>query len=228
MGLFVIGDLHLSLGSEKPMDIFGGRWQNYMEKIQAGFSAVITDDDYVVLCGDTSWGMSIEESLPDFQYIENLPGKKIILKGNHDYWWTTASKAKRFFEENDLHTIEILHNNSFAFGDYAICGTRGWFYEEEADPHNDKILKRECMRLEASLESAGSAEKLVFLHYPPKYNSYECPEILEILEKYNVKRCFYGHIHSHACASAFNGELNGVQYHLISADYLNFVPFRVL
>ena len=228
MALFAIGDLHLSLGTEKPMDVFGGRWQNYIEKIKEGFSAVVTDEDTVVLCGDTSWGMSMDESLQDFQYIESLPGKKIVLKGNHDYWWTTATKANRFFAEHDLQSIEILHNNSFLYDGYAICGTRGWFYEEETDPHNSKILNRECMRLEASLQSAGDADKMVFLHYPPKYASYECPEILDILKKYEVKYCYYGHIHSHACASAFNGELNGTQFRLISADYLNFIPLRVL
>jgi len=173
--------------------------------------------------------MSLQESLPDFQFINDLPGKKIILKGNHDYWWSTAKKTDTFFADNGLDSISILHNNSFVFEDrYAICGTRGWFYEEESDPHHEKILNRECIRLETSINSAGDREKIVFLHYPPKYNAYECTEILDILKKHSIRHCYYGHIHSKACTSAFNGELNGTMFRLISADYLNFVPFKVL
>lgn len=229
MSLFAIGDLHLSLGSEKPMDVFGGRWQDYVDKIREGFHAVVTEEDWTVLCGDISWGMSLQESLPDFQFINDLPGKKIILKGNHDYWWSTAKKTDTFFADNGLDTISILHNNSFIFEHrYAICGTRGWFYEEESDPHHEKILNRECIRLETSINSAGDREKIVFLHYPPKYNAYECTEILDILKKHSIRHCYYGHIHSKACTSAFNGELNGTMFRLISADYLNFVPFKVL
>lgn len=229
MSLFAIGDLHLSLGCEKPMDVFGGRWQDYVDKIREGFHNVVTDDDCTVLCGDISWGMSLEQSLLDFKFIHELPGQKIILKGNHDYWWTTAKKTDTFFKENGLDSIRILHNNSFPYGEsYAICGTRGWFYEEESDPHHEKILNRECMRLEASINSAGDREKIVFLHYPPKYSSYECSEILDILERYSIHSCYYGHIHSKACSAAFNGELNGTQFRLISADYLNFIPYKVL
>ena len=229
MSLFAIGDLHLSLGSEKPMDVFGGRWQDYVDKIREGFHAAVTEEDWTVLCGDISWGMSLQESLPDFQFINDLPGKKIILKGNHDYWWSTAKKTDTFFADNGLDSISILHNNSFVFEDrYSICGTRGWFYEEESDPHHEKILNRECIRLETSINSAGDREKIVFLHYPPKYNAYECTEILDILKKHSIRHCYYGHIHSKACTSAFNGELNGTMFRLISADYLNFVPFKVL
>lgn len=229
MALFTIGDLHLSLNTEKPMDIFGGRWQNYVDKILEGFASVVTDDDLTVLCGDISWGMNLEQSLNDFLFIEQLPGKKIILKGNHDYWWSTSKKIYSFFKRNGITTIDILHNNYYTYNNkIAICGTRGWFYEEESDPHNEKILNRECMRLEASMKSAGDLEKMVFLHYPPKYNSYECPEILALLEKYSIKHCYYGHIHSKACTSAFNGELNGTTFHLISADYLNFIPHKII
>ena len=229
MSLFAIGDLHLSLGSEKPMDVFGGRWQDYVDKIREGFHAAVTEEDWTVLCGDISWGMSLQESLPDFQFINDLPGKKIILKGNHDYWWSTAKKTDTFFADNGLDSISILHNNSFVFEDrYSICGTRGWFYEEESDPHHEKILNRECIRLETSINSAGDREKIVFLHYPPKYNAYECTEILDILKKHSIRHCYYGHIHSKACTSAFNGELNGTMFRLISADYLNFVPFKVV
>lgn len=228
MSLFAIGDLHLSLGGEKPMDVFGGRWQDYTEKIVKGFGAVVGEEDTTVLCGDLTWGMDMDAALEDFKFIHRLPGKKIILKGNHDYWWSTASKAKKFFAENQIDSIDILHNNFFEYEDIAICGTRGWFYEEErGDGHDKKILARECLRLEASLKAACEREKYAFLHYPPKYQGYECPEILKLLSDYSVKMCCYGHIHSKGCASAFNGELNGTVFRLVSADYLDFVPAKI-
>ncbi len=222
MSLYAIGDLHLSLGTEKPMDVFGGRWLNYVEKITDGFMA-LHDDDLTVICGDITWGMTMDEALPDFLFIDKLPGKKIILKGNHDYWWTTATKAGNFFREHGIESIDILHNN------VSICGTRGWFYEESKnDVHDKKIMNREVMRLEASLRSAGEGDKYVFLHYPPKYQGYECPEILELLKAYNVKRCCYGHIHSAGCAYAFNGILGGTQFQLVSADYVQFRPQKLI
>ena len=228
MSLYTIGDLHLSLGTEKPMDVFGGRWENYVEKISDGFSA-LTDEDLTVLCGDITWGMTMDEALEDFLFIDSLPGRKIILKGNHDYWWTTASKAKKFFDEHKISTIDVLHNNCFFYDDVAICGTRGWFYEESKnDEHDKKIMNRECMRLEVSLKAAGDKRKFVFLHYPPKYKSYECPEILELLKQYGAEKCIYGHIHSAGCAFAFNGMLNGTEHMLVSADHLQFRPKKIL
>lgn len=229
MSLFAIGDLHLSLNGDKPMDVFGGRWQDYTNKIKKGFEAVVSENDVTVLCGDLTWGMDLDGAKEDFLFIDALPGKKIILKGNHDYWWSTASAAKKFFAENDISTIDILHNNYFEYGDAAICGTRGWFYEEEkGGEHDRKILARECLRLEASLKAAGDSEKYVFLHYPPKYLGYECPEILKLLKDYDVKMCCFGHIHSKGCASAFCGELNGTAFKLVSADYLDFVPAKII
>ena len=203
MALYAIGDLHLSLGADKPMDVFGGPWENYVEKIKLGFSSLHADD-VCVLCGDLAWGMTMEQALPDFQFIEALPGKKILLKGNHDFWWSTAKKAYSFFEAHDMHTMDILNNNCYFYGDYAICGTRGWFYEEaRGEAHDRKIMLREVGRLETSLKAAGDRTKLVFLHYPPKYLGYECPEILDLLDAYHVPLCCYGHIHSRGCRSAF-------------------------
>jgi len=228
MSLYAIGDLHLSLGGGKAMDVFGGRWENYVEKIIEGFGD-LNADDVTVLCGDLSWGMSLEAAREDFKFIGNLPGKKIILKGNHDYWWSTAAKAYKFFEENGIESVSILHNNCYFYGETAICGTRGWFYEEEqGTAHDKKILSRELLRLEASLKAAGEAEKIVFLHYPPKYNKYECPEILDMLEWYGVKRCSFGHIHGAGCACAFEGMHRGCEFHLISADHVKFRPQLVL
>ena len=227
MALYTIGDLHLSLAKEKPMDIFGDNWNGHTEKLRQSFAS-LTDEDLTVLCGDLSWGMGLHETIPDFRFVDALPGRKIILKGNHDYWWNTAAKIKRFFAENGITTIEILHNNAFFYEDYALCGTRGWFYEEEKDgEHDAKIMRREIMRLEASLKAAGEKEKLVFLHYPPIYGSYRCEEILELLRNYGVRRCYYGHIHGKGCSRAFNGWDGGTQFRLVSADFVNFTPVEI-
>lgn len=228
MALYAIGDLHLSLGTNKPMDVFGPKWANYVERIQENFSK-LNDDDVIVIAGDISWGMSLEQSLPDFQFIDALPGRKILLKGNHDYWWGTASKMKKFFAEHDITTLDILYNNAFFYGDHAICGTRGWFYEEaKGEAHDRKIMLREVGRLEASLKAAGDKTKLVFLHYPPKYLGYECPEILALLDAYHVPLCCYGHIHSRGCHSAFQGMYHDTEFRLLSADYISFCPRRIL
>lgn len=228
MALYAIGDLHLSLGTNKPMDVFGPKWANYVERIQENFSK-LNDDDVIVIAGDISWGMSLEQSLPDFQFIDALPGRKILLKGNHDYWWGTASKMKKFFAEHDITTLDILYNNAFFYGGHAICGTRGWFYEEaRGEAHDRKIMLREVGRLETSLKAAGDKTKLVFLHYPPKYLGYECPEILDLLDAYHVPLCCYGHIHSRGCRSAFQGMYHDTEFRLLSADYISFCPHRIL
>ncbi len=228
MALYAIGDLHLSMGSDKPMDVFGERWQNHTEKLKAGFAA-LNDDDVCVLCGDLSWAMGLDASAADFRFINELPGKKIVLKGNHDYWWSTASAAKRMFERNGIDTIDILYNNAFTYGDYALCGTRGWFFEEETGgEHDKKIMRREIMRLEASLKAAGDRKKLAFLHYPPIFLRYRCQEILDLLREYEVSLCCYGHIHGKGCAAAFNGLREGTEFRLVSADFVNFSPVKLM
>ena len=224
MALYAIGDLHLSLGSDKPMEIFGDGWKDYVARIREGFS-VLTEDDVTVLCGDLSWGMSLEESLEDFRFIDALPGKKYLLKGNHDYWWNTAAKMERFFAENGLTTMEILHNNCRFYGDTALCGTRGWFYE--LGTHNEKVLLREIGRLETSLKAAGDHEKLCFLHYPPLYQGYQCPEILRLLREYGVKVCCYGHLHGPSHRRALQGERGGTSFFMVSGYYLGFHPKKI-
>lgn len=227
MALYTIGDLHLSLGSDKPMDIFGEGWSNYVERIREGFSE-LGSEDVTVLCGDLSWGMSLEESLQDLTFIHELPGKKILMKGNHDYWWNTASKMKRFFAENGLDTMEILHNNCLFYGDIALCGTRGWFYElDNQGTHDEKVLLREVGRLETSLKAAGEREKLCFLHYPPIYQGYECPEILRLLKEYGAKACYYGHLHGASHRRAIEGTRNGILFSLVAGDFLGFVPKKI-
>lgn len=228
MSLFVIGDLHLSFGCNKPMDVFGGRWENYTEKLIDGFS-IVKPEDTTVLCGDLTWGMNFAEAREDFLFIHRLPGRKIILKGNHDYWWTTAAQAYRFFAENGIDSIEILNNNCLFYGDVALCGTRGWFPGESDTPEQDrKMLARELQRMEMSLRAAGEREKIVFLHYPPKTLGTEWTEMVELLARYGVKRCFYGHLHSLGCSQAFEGERHGVRFRLISADHVSFFPQKIL
>lgn len=228
MALYAIGDLHLCLGAPKPMDVFGGNWVGYMDKLKAGLS-VIGPEDTTVLLGDLSWALDLREAREDFAWIDAIPGRKIILKGNHDYWWTTAAKFYRFCDENGFSRQYILNNNHYEYGGVAICGTRGWFFEEErSGEHDEKVFRRELIRLEASLKSAGELPKLVFLHYPPRYKGYECREILDLLEKYGVRRCFYGHLHGASHKLAMEGIWEGVEYRLTSADKLDFKPFLVM
>ena len=227
MALYAIGDLHLSLSSNKPMDVFGEGWKDYVRRIGEGFSQ-LNDEDVTVLCGDLSWGMSLEESLEDFRFIDALPGRKILLKGNHDYWWNTVSKMERFLKEHELTTISFLYNNCLTYGDKAICGTRGWFYElDNQGTHNEKMLLREAGRLDTSLKLAGEREILCFLHYPPLYQGYECPEILRLLREYRVKACYYGHLHGASHRRRIEGERGGTDFSLVAADYLRFVPKKI-
>ena len=226
MALYVIGDTHLSLGVSKPMDVFGGAWTGYVEKLRAGLS-VLRPEDTLVIAGDVSWGMSLEEAAPDFAFLDALPGTKILMKGNHDYWWNTASKMERFFQAEGFTTLRILHNNCHFYGDTALCGTRGWFYEEEKEGQSQKVFNRELIRLEASLRAAGEAENLCFLHYPPFYTGYRCEPILELLEKYRVKACYYGHLHGGSHRLAIQGRSGSVEYRLVSADYLSFSPEKI-
>lgn len=229
MALYAIGDLHLCLGAPKPMDIFGGAWVGYMDKLKEGLS-VITEEDTTVLLGDLSWALGLEEAKADFDWMNrNIRGKKIILKGNHDYWWNTVAKFNRFCVENKFTDFHILNNNCFEYNALAICGTRGWFFEEErSGEHDEKVFKRELIRLETSLKSAGQMPRAVFLHYPPRYKGYECTEILELLKKYEVRQCFYGHLHGASHSLAQEGLWDGVEFRLVAADKLQFKPYKVM
>ena len=228
MALYAIGDLHLCLGAQKPMDIFGGAWVGYMDKLLEGMS-VIRPEDTTVLLGDLSWALELSQAQADFAWIDQIPGRKIILKGNHDYWWSTAAKFYKFCQENDFSNQFILNNNHYEYGDVAICGTRGWFYEEDRNgTHDEKVFRRELIRLEASLKSAGEKQKIVFLHYPPRYKGYLCQEILDLLTKYEVRQCYYGHLHGASRGLAMEGLWDGVEYRLVSADHIDFSPRLVL
>lgn len=228
MALHVIGDLHLCLGVEKPMDIFGGAWIGYMEKLEQGIQK-IGENDTTVLLGDLSWALDLEDAKLDFAWIDRIPGRKIIIKGNHDYWWSTATKFYKFCQENHFEHQYILNNNYYQYEDWAICGTRGWFFEEDrSGKHDEKVFKRELMRLESSLQAAGALKKMVFLHYPPLYKGYRCDEILELLKKYTVTRCYYGHLHGASHRLAIEGLWDGIEYRLVSADRLQFMPLTVI
>ena len=229
MGLYAIGDLHLSIGSDKPMDVFGGGWSNYVDKIRSGFET-LGPDDICVVCGDISWGMSLEESLEDFIFFSALPGKKIILKGNHDYWWSTVKKMKAFFAENGIGNIDILHNNCFYYEGSAICGTRGWILDMETESgEHAKITAREAGRLRASLAAAGHGkEKLCFFHYPPRFKDTVNAEIVSVMDDFGVKKCWYGHIHGHGHRLAVRGMVDGIDYEMVSADFIGFTPIRIM
>ncbi len=223
MNLFTIADLHLPLGANKPMDIFGG-WDNYVERLEKNWKKLVNDDDTVVVGGDVSWGISLVESKPDFEFINSLPGHKIILKGNHDYWWGTANKINEFLRENNFDTISILHNNSYSDGNIAICGTRGWIYDGTGE-HDQKVILREASRLETSIKFAidSGVTPIVFLHYPPVYAECICEEILDVLKKYSIDTVYYGHIHGKGIYNAVS-EYDDIKLRLVAADAVNFTP----
>lgn len=222
MVLFAIADLHLSFGADKPMDVFEG-WENYIDKIKSNWNKIVKPEDTVVIAGDISWSMSLRGLVPDFEFLQSLPGKKLIIKGNHDYWWETMSKMRKFVEAGGFDTIKFIHNNTEVVDNIGVCGTRGWFYDQSED---NKIMFREVGRLETSIAAAEKAgvEPVVFLHYPPVCPGYECNEIMDVLKKHNIKRCYYGHLHGKAASKAFEGEHEGIIFRLISCDHLGFVP----
>lgn len=243
MSLYVLSDTHLSISDDKPMDVFGVRWAGYTEKLKVGWNRVVNDDDTVVIAGDISWAMSHTGALADLKFINELHGQKIIGRGNHDYWWTSLTKLNKLCEKNGLTTLRFLYNNAYAVEDFIICGSRGWYIDEsnrkmpqEAD--YQKIVAREAIRLEISLEEAKKLhdmklaedgidrEILAFLHFPADFRGYVCPEIVAVLKKYGIKRCYYGHIHG--VYDIPGSEVsNGIRYTLTSADFLNFNPLIV-
>lgn len=225
MSLFAIADTHLSFGTNKPMDSFPG-WENYTDRLKENWNKIIENDDFVVIAGDISWAMNFDELKVDFDFINKLNGKKIILKGNHDYWWNTMSKMNKFIEENQFDTITILHNSAFDFDDFSVCGSRGWFFDSEEE-HNEKVLNREVMRVKTSIECAKNDEKIVFLHYPPVTENQCCDEILNLLKEKGIKKCYYGHLHGGAAKYAFDDNFDGIDFKLISADRLKFVPLLI-
>ncbi len=239
MKIFALGDLHLSSAVNKPMDIFGERWSNHQDKIKAAWLETVTYEDIVVIPGDISWAMTSEEVLPDLIYIEELPGRKILLKGNHEYWWGTLNKLNQFKKSNNLNSIDFLYNNYIYIEEknLCICGTRGWKcpggWENSTFSEQDtKIYNREIQRLEMSLKAAGgkSGNIVCFMHFPPCNNKGETSGFTELMEQYQVNHCYYGHLHGPAQRDAVNGKIAAdsiTEYHLVSGDYLNFRPVEI-
>lgn len=256
MSIYAIGDLHLSLNKEKPMDIFGGNWKNHEQKIKENWKNTVQDNDLVILPGDFSWEMHLKDMYNDFAYLNDLPGKKLLLKGNHDYWWTTLAKMREFLQENKFENIDFLYNNSYLFEDKIIAGTRGWALNDTEN--SNKMNHREEERLKLSLQSGvdnfGDREIICIMHYPPivaeesrisqenvneiENNNEEAKNAalnknlkisnyVQIMKQYNVKTCLYGHLHGESHKEAFEGIIDGINFKLVSSDYLDFKLYRI-
>lgn len=223
MSLFALGDTHLSTACEKPMDIFKG-WDNYTEKLKSNWNRVVGTDDTVVIAGDISWAMTLSQAYEDFSFIESFSGKKLILKGNHDYWWNTLGKMNAFLADSGFKTISFIHNNAYLVGNTAVCGTRGWFFDGEKG--DVKMLAREAGRLKASITAAKKTggEPVVFLHYPPVSEACVCEEIYGVLREEGIKRCFFGHLHGFVPPQNARFDYGGIRFELISADHIGFCP----
>ena len=237
MSLFVMADLHLSHSVNKPMDIFGTRWTDYVTKIKKNWSSIVTDEDTVIIPGDITWAIDYDEAYEDFKFINELPGKKLLGKGNHDYWWGTLTKNRAFTQKYGFDTIDFLYNNAYKIEDYIVCGTRGWYVDEKLQSGNTKdveykkIVSREAQRLKLSLDEAvklreNDEQILVFFHFPPVFNTFVCDEFVEILLEYGIKNCYFGHIHG-----TYNVPrtltYKGINFSLISSDFSNFIPMIV-
>ena len=228
MAVYTIADLHLSLDGKKPMDVFPG-WNDYVSRLTKNWNALVTPQDTVVIAGDISWAMKLEDADLDFAYLDRLPGKKLLLKGNHDYWWSTRKKIEAYLTNRGFSTLSIVHNSAVPVGEIAVCGTRGWLYNAET-PEDQKIVNREVGRLTTSLKEAESLglRPVVFLHYPPLYDDQRCEEILNVLKEWNIRDCYFGHIHgSQAAKRAVVGEYSGIKIHSISPDTVQFTPVLV-
>ena len=224
MKIFGISDLHLSFGTDKPMDIFYG-WSNHTDRIKANWTRLVGEDDIVVLPGDFSWGLKISETLEDFRFLDFLPGKKILIKGNHDLWWSTAKKIHQFFAENNIKTVEIIFNNMYKVGDYAVCGTRGWFGEKTSDK---VIIQREAGRLRASLTAAvkENLTPIVFMHYPPVYGEEVVEPVIEVLREFSIKKVYHGHIHGSGLNNSPK-KFGEIDFKLLSCDCIDFTPYFI-
>ena len=231
MAIFAISDLHLSLNGDKPMDIFGSKWDNYVEKMSNNWNSVVTDDDLVIIPGDISWAMYLQDTTKDLEYINSLNGRKVLIRGNHDYWWTTLNKMEKFILENKFDTISFLKNTAFIWEDTAICGTRGWNIADENSSEDDKkIYQRERQRIVLSLEDARMQKPksiIVAMHYPPKENNSVSSGFMDILENYNVEQCVFGHLHGGSHKNAPTGDESSIKLRLVACDYTDFTPVLI-
>ena len=233
MALYAMGDLHFSgEPPTKPMEVFGDQWLHHRQKVLSNWQETLTEDDTMLLCGDTSWSMELEDAVRrDLGALAALPGQIVILKGNHDYWWTSLSKMQKAVPEK----IHFLHKTFYQKGDVAVCGTRGWNLPSmpQFGEHDELIYNREIQRLERSLagaRAAGAVHLIAALHYPPLYNPEEVSGFTELCRKYQVEQCIYGHVHGDAAhfLNLFQGVRDGTQYRLVAADYIDFRPVKIL
>ena len=232
MAIYAIADLHLSLNTNKPMDVFGPNWENHYKKIEADWKEKVNENDTVLIPGDFSWETYLENTYKDFEFLNNLPGRKILLKGNHDYWWTTLTNIRNYLKQNNFNTIEILFNNSYEIENYMIAGARGWDYTNQNDR---KIIEREINRLELSLKDAKSKNPnkpiIACMHYPPISKNYSNNEferkIIYLLKEYKVEKCLYGHLHGASHMQAVIGKIENIEFNLVSSDYLNFRLMKI-
>lgn len=230
MAIYTISDLHLSLGMSKPMDIFGDNWENHDKKIRSNWIKKVKEEDLILLPGDFSWAMYIQDAKKDFEYLNELPGTKLLLKGNHDYWWESLKRMREFLKENNFSKIDFIYNNSYIWENKIIVGTRGWSEQEE---NPEKIIRRENLRLELSIQDGikkfgDDKEIIVCMHYPP-FNGYESPELnfIETMKKYNIKICIYGHIHGEVGKEAKKGNIDGIKFVMASSDQTNFDLIKI-
>ena len=241
MAIFTISDLHLCVSDpDKTMEAFAGRWNNYIRRLKQNWNAVVSQEDSVIIPGDISWALKLEATLSDFKFIDELNGTKYLGKGNHDLWWSTETKIKKFFKENGITSLNILYNNAYLIENKVICGTRGWFFDEKlqktvTETDFSKMINREAVRLRLSLEEGkricfqnglSSNDIILFLHFPPVWDSYVCRELIEIMHEYGVKVCYYGHIHGNYSVP-FVTNFEGIDFKIVSADYQNFVPYLI-
>ncbi len=234
MAIYTIGDLHLSFKNPKPMSIFGDNWNNHEEKIKKDWMSKVTENDLVILPGDFSWATYIQDTDKDFEYLNSLPGKKLLLKGNHDYWWTTLNKMREFVKNNNFHDIDFLYNNSYEYENCVFAGARGW--NQSDDEEDKRLFKRDAMRLELSIQDGikkygTDKEMIVFTHYPPisksNVTNNELNDVLKILKKYDIKTCYYAHLHGNSIKEAVEGEHFGINFKLVSADGVDFKLIKV-
>ena len=233
MAIYAISDLHLSFSTDKPMNIFGTIWENYEEKIKENWINKITDDDLVLLPGDFSWAMYLKDTVKDFEYLSKLPGKKLLLKGNHDYWWTTLTSMRNFLKDNKFENIDFIYNNSYEYEGNIIVGTRGWTLSDNSE--DKRLVKRELLRLELSIQDGikkyGNEKPIIVcMHYPPvlKNSNYGRTEFTEVMKKYNVKKCIYGHLHGTSQTDVIKGIIEGIDYKMVSCDYTKFELIKII
>jgi uncharacterized protein len=225
MAIYAIGDLHLPGGQEKPMDVFGSHWDDHVTRITEQWKQIVAPEDLVLIPGDISWAMHFEQAKGDLTAIAQLPGEKVLLRGNHDYWWSSIGKIRSWLPAG----MHALQNDTFAWHGVMICGTRGWVFPTEQNPldaTDQRIYVRELIRLELSLQTAQNQELpiLVMMHYPPLLKDTVTTAFTELLEKYRVSMCCFGHLHDVGIANAFQGVLRGIAYHLVSCDAIRFTP----